>query len=251
MANLQGIMTVQAKSQLTSDVFCLVLAGDCVKYITNPGQFINLKLRSGADPYLRRPMSICDYDDQTATIIFRVVGIGTKILAEAKIGDQFDCLIGLGNGFSLVAKKKALLIGGGLGTPPLYKLAKELIGKGVAVTIVLGFATKREVFYVEEFKELGTTYVVTVDGSMGIKGTVIDAIKQEQIQYDQYYSCGPEAMLLALAKEFPRDGQLSFEARMGCGFGACMGCSYPTKSGPKRVCVEGPIFTSEEVIVDD
>lgn len=250
MKHLQGKMVVCKNDKLQEGIYRMILKGEAVKQIKKPGQFINLKLSNYHEPYLRRPMSICDYDDQTVTIIYRVVGQGSKLLSKSQPGDQYDCLIGLGNGFEVKEGKKALLIGGGLGTPPLYRLAKDLIKKGIEVEIVLGFKDINDAFCQEEFSKLGKTYIATMDGSLGDKGTVIDVIEKYNLEYDHYYTCGPEPMLQALASKLPDNGQLSFESRMGCGFGACMGCSFPTKNGYKRVCVEGPIFTSEELITN-
>lgn len=248
--NLSGVLEIIAKKQLTSDVYEFTLQGNGVKYVTQPGQFINIKINDSKEPYLRRPMSIARYYDDRLVFIFRVVGEGTKILAQKEVGATLDCLIGLGNGFALTQGKKALLIGGGLGTPPMYELGLQLIGQGVEVTTILGFGTKDQVFYQDEFAKLGTTYVATMDGSLGVKGTVIDVIEAMGLEYDNYYACGPEPMLMALAKNYPANGELSFESRMGCGFGACMGCSCETLTGNKRICVEGPVLKSDEVIVN-
>lgn len=250
MANYQGIMKITSKKELVTDVYEMVLSGEGAKFITAPGQFINIKITDSLQPYLRRPMSICDYTKDSITIIFRVVGEGTTILANKTIGDDLDCLIGLGNGFTLQNSGKALLIGGGLGTPPLYKVGKELQRAGIEVTTILGFSSKEDVFYAKEFETFGNVYIATMDGSLGQQGTVIEVMKKEEIMFDQYYSCGPEPMLDALATSYPDNGQLSFEARMGCGFGACMGCSCKVKTAPyKRICVEGPILLASEVIV--
>lgn len=250
MANLQGIMEIVSIKNIADDVYEMVLEGQGAKYITQPGQFINIKINDSLQPYLRRPMSISDYDDHTIVIVFKVVGEGTEILKNKQIGDKLDCLIGLGNGFE-VKDGKALLIGGGLGTPPLYKLGKMLKEKGVDVTTVLGFNSQKDIFYTEKFKQFGSVYVATMDGSVGTKGTVVDVIKENELNFDEYYTCGPEPMLDALVLNYPENGQLSFEARMGCGFGACMGCSCRVKTKPyKRICVEGPILLSSEVIVN-
>lgn len=251
MANYQGKMKITSKKELVEDVYEMVLTGSEAKYISAPGQFINIKISDSLQPYLRRPMSICDYTDSTITIIFKVVGEGTKILAMKEIGDILDCLIGLGNGFTLQKEGQALLIGGGLGTPPLYHVGKKLKEQGVKVTMILGFGSEKDVFYAKEFEKFGKVYIATMDGSVGTKGTVMDVMKAEDISFDTYYSCGPEPMLDALVLKHPECGQLSFEARMGCGFGACMGCSCKVKTAPyKRICVEGPILLSSEVIVN-
>lgn len=249
MANLQGMMKIIAISQIADDVYEMVLEGEGAKYITAPGQFINIKINDSLQPYLRRPMSISDYDENHIVIVFKVVGQGTKILKDKEVGSYLDCLIGLGNGFE-IRDGKALLIGGGLGTPPLYNLGKKLKAANHEVITVLGFNSAKDIFYQDKFAEFSKVYIATMDGSVGTKGTVIDVIKNEGLEFDHYYSCGPEPMLDALALNYPKHGQLSFEARMGCGFGACMGCSCKVKTKPyKRICVEGPILESDEVIV--
>lgn len=251
MANLQGIMTISSIRNIAEDVYEMVLTGSGAKYISAPGQFINIKINDSLQPYLRRPMSISDYDASSITIVFKVVGEGTEILKNKQVGDTLDCLIGLGNGFSIKEAKKVVLIGGGLGTPPLYNLGKKLYEQGKEIVTVLGFNSKQDVFYEEKFAEFSNVFVATMDGSKGSKGTVIDVIEQEQIVFDQYYTCGPEPMLDALVQAYPTNGELSFEARMGCGFGACMGCSCKVKTAPyKRICVEGPVLQAEEVIVN-
>ena len=244
MANLQGMMKIISIENIADDVYEMVLEGEGAKYISAPGQFINIKINDSLQPYLRRPMSISDYDDNHITIVFKVVGEGTEICS------LLDCLIGLGNGFT-IKDGKALLIGGGLGTPPLYNLGKKLAAKGIEVTTVLGFGSVKDVFYQEKFAEFSKVYIATMDGSLGTRGTVIDVIKNENLNFTYYYTCGPEPMLDALAANYPENGQLSFEARMGCGFGACMGCSCKVKTKPyKRICVEGPILESDEVIIN-
>lgn len=251
MANYQGMMTIISKRELVKDVIEMVLEGEAASFITTPGQFINIKINDSLQPYLRRPMSICDYDENHITIIFRIVGEGTKVLANKEIGEQLDCLTGLGNGFIDLDKKSAVVIGGGLGVPPMYKLAKTLKEQGVEVKAILGFNSASDVFYKEEFEDICPTFISTMDGSMGQKGTVVDVLKAQDINFDAYYACGPEKMLDALALNYPDNGYLSFEARMGCGFGACMGCSCKVKTKPyKRICVEGPVLHSSEVIVN-
>ena len=248
----QGMMTIVENHALTHDVYEMVLEGDVAKSVTASGQFINIKLDDGQTTYLRRPMSIHDYDENHITLAYKVVGVGTKKMKTLGVGDKLDVLVGLGNGFELEDIKKALIIGGGVGVPPMYHLAKEYVKRGVEVTVVLGFNSAADVFYEDKFKALGTTYVCTMDGSYGLKGNVIDAIKQYDIEYDKYYACGPEKMLDALVLFDEKNGYLSFEARMGCGFGACMGCSCKVKTAPyKRICVEGPVLKSSEVIVSE
>lgn len=229
---------------LTQNVFKMVLEGDTT-WITNPGQFINITVENG---YLKRPISISDYDDSTLTIIYKVVGNGTDWMAKQESGKELEILVGLGNGFTVEPKERALLIGGGVGVPPLYRLCKELLQQGTTVNVILGFNTSDECFYEEEFKQLGATVTVcTVDGTKGLKGFVSAAI-QEDLKNIDYYSCGPLPMLKAVFDSSNAKGQLSFEERMGCGFGACMGCSCKTLTGYKRICVEGPIMRSEEIL---
>lgn len=251
MSNYQGIMTIISKRELIKDVYEMILEGEATKFITAPGQFINIKINDSLQPYLRRPMSICNYDENHITMIFKVVGEGTKILSQKEVGDKLDCLTGLGNGFIDLKANKAIVIGGGLGVPPMYKLAKDLLAQGVEVQAVLGFNSANDVFYKEEFEALCPTFIATMNGSLGTKGTVIDAIEANGLTFDKYYTCGPERMLDALVLKYPDHGYLSFEARMGCGFGACMGCSCKVKTKPyKRICVEGPILEFSEVIVN-
>ena len=248
----QGMMTIVSNTQLAKDVYEMVLEGEVAKSVTAPGQFINIKLDDGQTTYLRRPMSIHDYDENHITLAYKVVGVGTNKMKTMQVGEQLDVLVGLGNGFEVEPIKKALIIGGGVGVPPMYNLAKKLVAQGTEVITVLGFNTSVDVFYEDKFKTLGTTYVCTMDGSYGMQGNVIDVIKQVGITYDRYYACGPEKMLDALVLFDDVNGYLSFEARMGCGFGACMGCSCKVKTAPyKRICVEGPVLKSSEVIVNE
>ncbi|MBR3149722.1 MAG: dihydroorotate dehydrogenase electron transfer subunit [Eubacterium sp.] len=229
--------------KLTHDVYKMVLEGD-TSAIKAPGQFINIKLDG---LFLRRPISICDYDGSTITIIYKVVGEGTELMSTLCEGAFLDCLVGLGNGFDISKSKKPLLIGGGVGVPPMYNLAKELINDGQKPTVVLGFNTKDEAFYESEFKALGCdTYVTTVDGSYGIKGFVTDAMNG--LDYDYFYTCGPLPMFKAIYNATDVSGQFSFEERMGCGFGACMGCTCKTKYANKRICKDGPVLVKEEII---
>lgn len=251
MRNLQGMMTITAHQELVKDVYELVVEGAAARFLKEPGQFVNIKLTGDQDPYLRRPMSVCDYDENHIKMIYKVVGKGTRLLSQKKIGDSLDLLTGLGNGFTDRKAKQALVIGGGLGVPPMYNLTKKLVADGVDVQIVLGFNSSADIFYADEFASLAPTYIATMDGSKGTQGTVIDAINAHKLTFDHYYACGPLPMLNALVETYPENGYLSFEARMGCGFGACMGCSMKVKGALyKRVCVEGPVFKSEEVIVN-
>lgn len=246
-------MEIVSNRNIAKDVYEMKLQGQGASLITAPGQFVNIKISTlESQPYLRRPMSVCDYDENNLTIIYKVVGKGTKILREKQPGEKLDMLLGLGNGFPLPDIKKAVLIGGGVGVPPMYNLAKQLKAKGVEITSILGFNSKVDVFYEEEFKEFGEVYVCTMDGSYGQQGNVVDVLKEHNIAYDKYFSCGPEKMLDALVKFDDQNGYLSFEARMGCGFGACMGCSCKVKTKPyKRICVEGPVLEASEVIINE
>ncbi|MBP3290328.1 MAG: dihydroorotate dehydrogenase electron transfer subunit [Alistipes sp.] len=242
----KGIYKVVDNKALTRDVWRMVLEGD-TQWITRPGQFVNIEIEG---LYLRRPISICDWDEQTITIIYKVVGQGTKRMSQMEAGRQLDLLTGLGNGFDAdVECSRPLLVGGGVGVPPLYRLAKELLKRGRKVSVVLGFNSASEVFYAKEFEALGVeVYVSTADGSEGVKGFVTDAIREKAIDFDFFYSCGPLPMLKALCGCCDVSGELSFEERMGCGFGACMGCSCKTLTGNKRICKDGPVMKREEII---
>lgn len=240
----RGIYKIVSNKPLTKDVFEMILSGD-TSAITAPGQFINIKLDGF---YLRRPISICDYDNNTVTILYKVVGGGTEAMSRLESGAELDILCGLGNGFDVSKSgEKPVLIGGGVGVPPLYNLCKKLIESGKKVTVILGFNTASEVFYKEKFESLGAeVYVSTVDGSSGVKGFVTDVLKN--IDYDYFFTCGPMPMFRAIEKIASSSGQYSFEERMGCGFGACMGCSCKTKYGNKRICRDGPVLEREEII---
>jgi len=241
----QSYLKVLTNEKLTANVCKMTLMGD-VSAIERPGQFVNIAIDG---LFLRRPISVCDVEDNVLTIIYKVVGKGTEKMSYMKGGEILDILTGLGNGyFTDLSGEKPLLVGGGVGVPPMYKLCKDLIKEGKEPTVILGFNTKSEVFYENEFKALGVTvFVTTVDGSYGIKGFVTDAIK-EVGEYTYLYTCGPEPMLKALYNAVTTSGQFSFEERMGCGFGACMGCSCKTKYGNKRICKDGPVLVKEEII---
>ena len=232
---------------LTSSVYKMSLRGNTCE-ITRPGQFINIALDG---LYLRRPISVCDVNEDVVTIIYKVVGKGTEKMSTLLPSNRLDILTGLGNGYDLDKSGDApLLIGGGVGVPPLYLLAKQLIAQGKTVTVILGFNTKDEVFYEAEFEALGAkVYVTTVDGSYGQKGFVTNAM--DGLEYTYVYTCGPEPMLKAVYKTSKTSGQFSFEERMGCGFGACMGCSCKTLYGNKRICKDGPVLQKEEIIWGD
>ena len=240
----QGLFTIIENTQLTESVWQMRLAGD-TSAITAPGQFVNILLDG---KFLRRPISVCDCEDDVLTLVYKVVGGGTEQMSQMERGQTLDILTGLGNGYDLAdAGDAPLLLGGGVGVPPLYMLAKELIKAGKKVSVVLGFNTADEIFYEEDFTSLGCDVTVTtVDGTKGIKGFVTNAM--ENIAYTHFYTCGPEPMLKAVWRASVTDGQLSFEERMGCGFGACMGCSCKTLTGYKRICKEGPVMRKEEIL---
>ena len=239
----QSIFTILENKALTRDVYKMVLEGD-TSAITASGQFVNIQL---AGKFLRRPISVCDWDNETLTIVYKVVGHGTEQMSEMKPGEKLDILTGLGNGYDLtLAGDAPLLIGGGVGVPPMYGAAKKLVELGIKPKVILGFNVKDEIFYEEEFKALGCDVTVTtVDGSYGVKGFVTNALPES---YSYFYTCGPEPMLKAVYKATATSGQMSFEERMGCGFGACMGCSCKTITGYKRICKEGPVMKKEEIL---
>ena len=240
----QGLFSIIENIHLTKDVMKMKLKGD-TSHITASGQFVNILLDGF---YLRRPISVCDCENNELTIIYKIVGKGTESMSSMKEGQELDLLTGLGNGYDLsLSGDTPLLIGGGVGVPPMYMLAKKLLKDGKKVSVILGFNTKDEIFYEEEFKSLGCdVYVTTVDGSYGIKGFVTNAM--DDISYSYFYTCGPEPMLKAIYNASKTEGSFSFEERMGCGFGACMGCSCKTKDGNKRICKDGPVLLKEEII---
>jgi len=240
----QSYFKVISNKRIAKNVYEMKLSGDTSPIIC-PGQFVNIKIES---EFLRRPISICDYDDTTLTLIYKVVGKGTSIMSAMQENTWLDLLIALGNGFNTnESGENPVLIGGGVGVPPMYKLAKELISEGKKVTVILGFNKEEEIFYKEEFEKIGATvYVTTVDGSVGTKGFVTDVLKD--LEYSYVFTCGPEPMLKAVYNTSTTSGQFSFEERMGCGFGVCMGCSCKTKYGNKRICMDGPILRKEEII---
>lgn len=236
-------MTIKEVRKLQKDIFLMVLSGDC-KDIDRPGRFVNIKIEG---LYLRRPISICDFNNDEITIIFKTVGEGTKQLSEMKPGEVLDVLIPLGNGFDISADcKNPVVIGGGIGVPPLLNLCKQLLAAGKKPAVILGFNTSEDAVLIDEFKALGVEPVITTaDGSMGTKGFVTGPLAD--MDFDYVFTCGPEPMLKAIW-DMAEDGQFSFEARMACGFGACMGCTCETKYGYKRICKDGPIMYKEEII---
>ena len=237
----QSIFTILSNTALTDSVYKMVLSGD-TSAITAPGQFVNIQLTG---KFLRRPISVCDYEDTTLTIIYTGVGKGPEQMSARAAGEPLDILTGRGNGYDLsLTGEHPVLLGGGVGVPPMYNLAKSLLAQGKKVSVILGFNTSSEIFYEEEFKALGCDVAVTtVDGSYGIKGFVTDALPES---YTHFCCCGPEPMLKAVYRATTTSGQMSFEERMGCGFGACMGCSCKTLTGNKRICKDGPVMKKEE-----
>lgn len=240
------LLKVKENTQLTEKMHLMRLESSALEE-QRPGQFINIKLD---ELYLRRPISVCDYNDGVVTIIYAAVGTGTEYMASLKPGKELSVLTGLGNGYDLsLAGIKPLLIGGGAGLPPMYLLAKKLREERKEVTVIAGFNTEDEIFFKEEFSALGcATHITTVDGSFGTKGFVTDALPED---FSYVYACGPKPMLRAVYNKAETSGQFSFEERMGCGFGACMGCSIKTASGYKRVCKDGPVFKKEDIIWED
>ena len=240
------IFTIIENKKIAKDVYRMLLRGD-TSAIINAGEFVNIQLDGF---YLRRPISVCDVEGDVLTLIYKVVGKGTEAMGNMSEGIELQVMTGLGNGYDLsLAGDHPLLVGGGVGVPPMYLLAKRLLAQGKKVSVVLGFNTADEVFYEDEFKALGCeVQVTTVDGSHGVKGFVTDALPE---QYTYFYTCGPMPMFKALNKAVKTSGQFSFEERMGCGFGACMGCSCKTLTGNKRICKDGPVLKKEEIIWTD
>ncbi len=241
----QCLFEIVSNRRLAPNVFEMVLRGDC-SAVAAPGQFVNQRLDGF---YLRRPISVCNVDGDALTLIYKVVGRGTEAMSRMQPGEKLDALVGLGNGYSLdECGDRPMLIGGGAGVPPMYLLARRLLARGADVTVVLGFNAREEIFYEEEFRVLGAKVVVaTADGSYGVRGFVTDAMKQLPAP-SAVCACGPEPMLKAVYNAADVPGQFSFESRMGCGFGACMGCTCKTKYGAKRICKDGPVLRREEIV---
>ena len=239
----QVIFEIRSNEALTREVYRMVLTGD-TSAVTAPGQFVEIALPG---KFLRRPISVCDWAENSLTLIYKVVGQGTEQMASLPGGTKLDILTGLGNGYDLTRSgDNPVLVGGGVGVPPLYALCKALLLQGKKPSVVLGFNKESEIFLAKEFQALGVpTFIATADGSVGTKGFVTDVLNT--LDYSYFYSCGPMPMFRAMERVVKTSGQYSFEERMGCGFGACMGCSIQTKSGAKRVCKDGPVFTREEV----
>ena len=239
----QSIFEILTNTPLTSSVYKMTLRGD-TSAITAPGQFVEIALPG---KFLRRPISVCDWAENSLTLIYKVVGHGTEQMAALPAGTRLDVLTGLGNGYdTTLSGENPVLVGGGVGVPPLYALCKKLIAEGKTPRVILGFNQESEIFLAKEFEALGVpTQIATADGSRGTKGFVTDVLKN--LHYSYFYSCGPMPMFRAMEAVVTTSGEFSFEERMGCGFGACMGCSIQTKSGAKRVCKDGPVFLREEV----
>ena len=240
----QVMMKITDNKKIAEKTYFMSLEGDTTA-ITKPGQFINIKLDGF---FLRRPISVCDCENGKLSIIYKVVGNGTKEMSELPVGAELDILSGLGNGYDTSKSGDCpVLIGGGVGVPPMYMLCKKLVSEGKKATVILGFNSEKEVFGVDEFKATGAeVYVTTADGSVGTKGFVTDVLKN--LDYTYFYTCGPMPMFKAIESIAKTSGQYSFEERMGCGFGACMGCTCKTKYGNKRICKDGPVLEREEIV---
>ena len=235
-----------SNEQLTAKSWLMVLEGD-TQYVTRAGEFVNIALEG---KFLRRPISVGDYDERTITLLYDVVGEGTKAMSLMKEGAELDLLTGLGNGFSEEREcRRPALLGGGVGCAPLYNLAKKFLARGVKPVVILGFNSEKDVVSADMFEAIGAElYIATVDGSMGTKGFVTDVIREQGLECDYFYACGPMPMLKALCKGVEWPGEVSLDERMACGFGVCMCCSVETKSGNKRICKEGPVFDKEDLI---
>ncbi|MBO5662100.1 MAG: dihydroorotate dehydrogenase electron transfer subunit [Tidjanibacter sp.] len=242
----RDIYKVVSNEQLTAKSWLMVLEGD-TQYVTRAGEFVNIALEG---KFLRRPISVCDYDERTITLLYDVVGEGTKAMSLMKEGAELDLLTGLGNGFSEEREcRRPALLGGGVGCAPLYNLAKKFLARGVKPVVILGFNSEKDVVSADMFEAIGAElYIATVDGSMGTKGFVTDVIREQGLECDYFYACGPMPMLKALCRGVEWPGEVSLDERMACGFGVCMCCSVETKSGNKRICKEGPVFDKEDLI---
>ena len=237
---------VIAKNQCVGkDIYMMELTGDLTD-IKNPGEFVEIKL---PNYYLRRPISVCKYSETSLTLLYKVLGHGTLDMTNYPVGMTLDVLVGLGNGFDITKAKKPLLIGGGIGIAPMFGLAMKFNELGIKPTILYGCSKGSDIVLTEELAKLGDLILCTDDGSIGFKGNIVACLKESNVDYDYYYACGPQIMCKFL-KLYDDNGCLSLEARMGCGFGACMGCSIKTTNGVKRVCKEGPVFEAKEVIFE-
>ena len=237
------ILEVISNNKVGNDIYEMVLKGD-LSSIKNRGEFVELKLDGY---YLRRPISVCDFNSDTLTLLYKVLGHGTKDMSTYKVGTKIDTLVNLGNGFTDLDAKKPLLVAGGIGIAPMFALARKFNELNVRPTILYGASKASDIVLVEKLKQYGDVIITTDDGSINYKGNVVSYLKEHNVEFDKYYACGPQVMLKYLAL-YSLNGYVSLEARMGCGFGACMGCSIQTTNGPKRVCKEGPVFDASEVI---
>jgi 2-polyprenylphenol hydroxylase and related flavodoxin oxidoreductases len=242
----ESVFRIKENRNIAPLTFLMVLEGDCAG-MDRPGQFVNIKIEGF---FLRRPISVCDIRDSELTLIYKTVGKGTLAMSGMKEGQELSLLTGLGNGYDITKAGEApLLLGGGAGVPPLYLLARKLREEGKKVSVVLGFNRREEIFFEKEFSDLGCDVTVTtVDGSVGVRGFVTDGMPEH---YSYFYTCGPEPMLRAVKRATATSGQFSFEERMGCGFGACMGCTCRTVTGYKRICKDGPVLEKEEILWED
>lgn len=240
----ESVFTVISNEKIAKNTYKMILSGNTDS--GRPGQFVNIKIDGF---FLRRPISVCDIEENTLTLIYKTVGAGTDKLSKTEKGEKLNILAFLGNGYDLSKSGEApLLIGGGVGVPPLFLLAKKLVKEGKTPTAILGFNSADEIFLKDEFEAIGVkTFIATADGSVGTRGFVTDVMKNTDI-YTYFYTCGPEPMLRAVYGESKTDGEFSFEERMGCGFGACVGCTCKTKYGNKRICRDGPVLSKEEII---
>lgn len=238
------ILTIKSNIKVSSDTYRMVLCGD-LSSIKNPGEFINIKLEGY---YLRRPISVCEFTTDSVTILYKILGHGTLDMSKLNVNTKLNCLVNLGNGFDVTKAKKPLIVAGGIGIAPLIGLMKEFNKLNIKPILVYGARSKNDIVLNEELEKLAEVHYSTDDGSLGFKGNVVSCIKNLNPSFDYYYACGPQIMLKFLTQDF-KNGCVSLEARMGCGFGACMGCSINTINGPKRVCKEGPVFEASEVIL--
>ena len=236
-------LKITKNEKLSNDIYLMRLEGD-LSEIKNPGEFVEVKLK---DYYLRRPISVHDFSSKHLDLLYKVLGHGTKDMTNLQINEELEVLVGLGNGFDVSVSKKPLLVAGGIGIAPMYALAKEFNSKGIKPTILFGVSRESDLVLLDEFAKLGELIITSDDGCKGYKGNVVSYLKEHNVDFDYYYACGPQVMLKYLA-QYNSNGFVSLEARMGCGFGACMGCSIETTNGPKRVCKEGPVFKASEVL---
>ncbi|SDK22019.1 dihydroorotate dehydrogenase electron transfer subunit [Lacicoccus qingdaonensis] len=249
---MKNLMTVVSQENIADKIYEMVLEGDITERMTTPGQFVHIRVSSDTSNVLRRPISISDINVEKSqfTITYRADGDGTKKLTKFKAGDTIDILSPLGNGYPVEANGNVLIIGGGIGVPPLYELSKQLNEIGVKTTHVLGFNSGKDIFYEEKFKALGETFIATADGSYGTEGFVTDVTRDLTGEFDRFYACGPKVMLKAVSDELDIDGYISLEERMGCGFGVCYACVCDRADGTQsKVCTDGPVFRKGEVIL--